>query len=167
MMRMMTVAACLWLGLFPLLQGGTYAHITLDKWYIFLIFTGLTLCLFGADFLLRRAARTAPAAGAAPGAPSRAFSPRLLPALLLTAAMILSCLFGGYDAEIWWQGASVRLEGLETQLCYLGLFFLFAFSRVRIRPVLYSAAAAVLLFLVLGSLVRAARRRSHHKGGER
>jgi len=156
-MRMMTVAACLWLGLFPLLQGGTYAHITLDKWYIFLIFTGLTLCLFGADFLLRRAARTAPAAGAAPGVPSRAFSPRLLPALLLTAAMILSCLFGGYDAEIWWQGASVRLEGLETQLCYLGLFFLFAFSRVRIRPVLYSAAAAVLLFLVLVLLQRAGR----------
>ena len=27
----MTLSACLWLGLFPLLQGGTYYHITLDK----------------------------------------------------------------------------------------------------------------------------------------
>ena len=37
----MTVAACLWLGLFPLLQGGTYAHITYDKWVIMLILVGL------------------------------------------------------------------------------------------------------------------------------
>ena len=38
----MTVAACLWLGLFPLLQGFTYAQITLDKWRIMLVLCGVT-----------------------------------------------------------------------------------------------------------------------------
>ena len=38
----MTVSACLWLGLFPLLQGGTYAHITYDKWFIMLVLTAFS-----------------------------------------------------------------------------------------------------------------------------
>ena len=42
----MTLSACLWLGLFPLLQGGTYTHITLDKWHIMLYLSAFTLlCL--------------------------------------------------------------------------------------------------------------------------
>ena len=54
----MTTAACIWLGLFPLLQTGTYSHITYDKWIIMLILTGVTLICFILDsiifFLIRR-----------------------------------------------------------------------------------------------------------------
>ena len=50
----MTICACLWLGLFPLLQRGTYATLTHDKWIIMLILTGVTLICFLVDLILRR-----------------------------------------------------------------------------------------------------------------
>ena len=50
---MMTIAACLWFGLFPLLNGGSYAHITKDKWWIMMILCGVTTLCFGADLVLR------------------------------------------------------------------------------------------------------------------
>ena len=50
----MTVSACLWLGLFPLLQGGTYAHLTYDKWIIMLLLTGITLACFVIDTVILR-----------------------------------------------------------------------------------------------------------------
>ena len=43
---MMTFAACLWTGVFPLLQCGTYSHITRDKWIFMLILSGVTLACF-------------------------------------------------------------------------------------------------------------------------
>ena len=71
----MTAAACLWLGLFPLLLFGSYAHITRDKWVIMLALSGLTLLCFGADGLgrrLRPARRdTLPYAIPIPGIPQR------------------------------------------------------------------------------------------------
>ena len=48
--RGMTLAACLWLGLFPLLQGGSYARITRDKWIAMLVLTALTFLCFLYDF---------------------------------------------------------------------------------------------------------------------
>ena len=151
---MMTIAACLWLGLFPLLQGGTYARITHDKWICMLVLCAATLCLFLADRLLRRS----PSPGGVPaGRTAIPRAPRL--PLFFGAALlvlsVLSCLLGGFEARDWWLGASMRQEGLLTQLCYLGLFFLFAFSRVRLRPVLFSAAACVSVFFVLVLLQRA------------
>ena len=42
----MTLSACLWLGLFPLLQGGTYYSITHDKLRIMQDLSAVTLlCL--------------------------------------------------------------------------------------------------------------------------
>ena len=49
---MMTISACLWLGAFPLLQFGTYAHITADKWTIMLILTGLTVLCAATDLIV-------------------------------------------------------------------------------------------------------------------
>ena len=137
----MTLAACLWLGLFPLLHFGTYTRITLDKWILMLVLSGATVLCFLADLIMRRVSR-----------------PRLLPLLLgaaLLAWMLVSCLASPYDSGIWWIGASSRREGLASQLCYLGLFFLFSFARARFRPVAASASVGVLAFLAIVLLQRA------------
>ena len=109
----MTVSACLWLGLFPLVQFGTYQSLTRDKWLCMLILTGLTLVCFLADILTRRVSR-----------------PRLFP-LLCGAGFLLwtviSCLASPFPGTPWWIGTG-RREGLATQLCYLALFFMFAFG---------------------------------------
>lgn len=139
----MTAAACLWLGAFPLLQGGTYAHITYDKWLIMLIFTGITAacCLF--DLVWNRKARLS-----VPKVP-------LLLAAGLLLWTVLSCLLSAYGPETWWLGESARREGLLTHLCYFALFFCFFFSRVNLKPVLISAAVGVTAFFVIVMLQRA------------
>ena len=58
---------------------------------------------------------------------------------------VLSCLLSPYGADTWWIGASVRREGLATQLCYLFLCFCFILSLVNLKAVLVSAAAGVAL----------------------
>ena len=144
----MTVAACLWLGLFPLLQGFTYARITLDKWLFMLALCGVTLFCFCFDFIRRTAAArrdgSRPFAffGSVPRLP-------LILAGLLLLWTVLSCLVSPYGADTWWIGASLRREGLATQLCYLGLFFCFILSRFHLKPVLFSACAGVVLFAVV------------------
>ncbi len=130
----MTVSACLWLGLFPLLQFGSYRNLTRDKWICMLILAGVTLLCFLADVLLRRISR-----------------PRLLPLLFgigLLGWTVLSCLLSPYLGPPWWIGTG-RREGLATQLCYLGLFLLFSCSRVRRGPVLAAAGCGVLAFLAV------------------
>ena len=53
----MTSAACLWLGLFPLLQFGSFHTITRDKWICMFVLAALTAAGFLADLLLRRLSR--------------------------------------------------------------------------------------------------------------
>lgn len=153
---MMTAAACLWLGLFPLLQGGTYAHITLDKWHIMMILSLATLFFFLADAILGHArVRTGSSASSLPAGKQRPSRLPLLFAGLLLLWVVLSCQLGPFGASEWWNGTSVRREGLPTQLCYLGLFFLFSFSRISLKPVLLSAAAGLAVFFVIVLLQRA------------
>ena len=157
----MTAAACVWLGLFPLLQGGTYAHITHDKWVIMLILTGVTLTCFVLDsimFYLVRRKQTQSAQGvilsASEGSPRRGVVPLIL-AFLLFLWTVLSCVFSSYGPETWWLGESARYEGLLSQLCYFALFFLFFFSRIYLTPVLLSAAAGAAGFFTVVMLQRA------------
>lgn len=144
----MTVAACLWAGLFPQLHMGTYAFITKNKWTFMVILCGITLACFLLDLFLGMRVdqdRESPTFQAFRGTSS--LLPLILAGGLLLCAM-LSCLLGPYSSKEWWIGASDRREGLAAQLCYLGLFFCFALSRVRLKPVLLSAAAGVFLFAV-------------------
>ena len=141
----MTLAACLWLGLFPLLQLGTYAHITHDKWLFMLILTGVTLLCFGIDFLLLRRK---------PGAPEKLPAVPLLLAAGLFLLTVLSCLLGPSGPDVWWIAEKARYEGLAAQLCYFLLFFCFFFSRVSLKPVVFSAAAGVCAFFVIVMLQR-------------
>ncbi len=142
---MMTVAACLWTGLFPLLQFGTYSHITADKWIIMLALTAFTLLAAVCEI---------PGPQHPAGRISHARKAVLALAALLTLWMLLSCLLSPLGADSWWIGASARREGLLTQLCYVFLFMLFAFSRVRQKPVILSAAAGVLVFCAVVLLQR-------------
>lgn len=147
---MMTVSACLWLGAFPLLQFGTYTRITADKWTIMLILAGFTLLSAITDLIIEfcRGGRTTW---------RRLFSGRIAPLIIaasLAAWMLVSCLLSKYSADIWIIGASSRREGFLTQMCYLSLFFMFAFSRVRRIPVVFSAAAGVVAFCVVVVLQR-------------
>ena len=144
----MTVAACLWLGLFPLLQGGTYARITYDKWVIMLILTGVTLLCFCADLLIRLLHD-----GSVKRKKSRVAVPLILASVLLVWT-VLSCLLGDYQADTYWLGSGARYEGLASQLCYFALFVCFLFSRVKLKPVLLSAAAGVIVFFVIVMLQR-------------
>lgn len=144
----MTAAGCFWLGLFPLLQGGSYAHITKDKWIIMFLGCALTLLCFLFDFLRRS---TVLHSG---GAPVSLRLPLILGGLLLLWTL-LSCLLSSAASEVWWLGESARREGLATRLCYFGLFFLFALSRVRLKPLLFSAAAGIAVFTVVVLLQRA------------
>ena len=50
----MTVSACLWLGLFPLMHFGSFHTITRDKWICMFILAALTAAGFLADFRMRR-----------------------------------------------------------------------------------------------------------------
>ena len=136
----MTVSACLWLGLFPLMQSGTYATITKDKWTYMLLLTGVTAVCFLVDLVRRRLSR-----------------PRALPLIAggaLLLCMLVSCLASPYPDVDWWIGAG-RREGLASQLCYLSLFFMFSFSRVKRTPVLLAAGCGVTGYLIVALLQRA------------
>ena len=149
----MTVSACLWLGLFPLLQGFTYARITLDKWLIMLVLCGVTLCCLCFDVICRCTARRRERSRSLPVFSAARYFPLILGGLLLLWT-VLSCLMSPYGAETWWIGGSLRREGLSTQLCYIGLFFCFFFSRVNLKPVLFSACAGVVFFSAIVILQR-------------
>ena len=145
----MTVSACLWLGAFPLLQFGTYSHITADKWTIMLILTGFTVLCAVTDLILALV-RDGRAVW------RRLFAGRIVPLIIAFSFLlliVLSCIFSRYGSSVW-IGASYRREGLISQLCYLGLFFMFAFSRVRRIPVVFSAAAGVIVFCAVVVLQR-------------
>ncbi len=136
----MTVSACLWLGLFPLMQFGTFSSITKDKWICMLILAGVTVVCFSVDLFCRRLSR-----------------PKLVPLIaggLLLLWMAVSSFASPYPGRTWWIGAG-RREGLCTQLCYISIFLLFCCSRVRRTPVLISAGAGLLAFLAVVLLQRA------------
>ena len=150
----MTVSACLWLGLFPLLQGGTYARITHDKWFIMLVLTAFTvICFFVETFILLFIKKPH-----LPSPLSALHSPPSFSPLFLASALflwtVLSCLFSGYSPDTWWLGASARYEGLATQLCYFILFNCFFFSRVNLKAVLLSAAAGITVFFIITMIQR-------------
>ena len=145
----MTVAACLWLGLFPLLQGGTYARITYDKRTFMLILTAVTFLLFLLDRSVPKSETTGTDHFVSSGAKKASLA---VPAALAAALLlwtVLSCLFSASDRAVWWTGEAARYEGLYAQLCYFVLFFCFLFSRVSLKPVLLSAAAGVILFFIV------------------
>ena len=146
----MTLSACLWLGLFPLL-GGSYAHITYNKWIIMLVLTGVTVPCFLFDHIYDRSLDNEP---------GRKLSFRIIIPVIIASMHILwiliTCLLctGSYKPNIWLLGEAQHYEGLASQLCYFFLFICFFFSRVHLKPVLLSAAVGVACFFIIVLLQR-------------
>ena len=87
----MTVAACLWLGLFPLLQGGSYRGFTHSKWISMLVLTGVTfLCFLFDQFFGPRRNKVSP----------RTFLSLVISGVLLLW-MFITCLAGGASPADW------------------------------------------------------------------
>ena len=144
----MTFSACLWLGVFPLLQGGTYSRITHDKWVIMLVLTCFTFLCFLFDLVILKK----PLRNILPGK-----TKELLPLILASALLlwtVLSCLCSTHGSSVWWYGEEVRMEGLASQLCYFAVFTMFFLSHVSLKPVLLSAVAGVTVFFVIVMLQR-------------
>ena len=144
----MTFSACLWLGVFPLLQGGTYSRITHDKWVIMLVLACFTFLCFLFDLVCRKKN----AGDILPGK-AKELVPLFLSAGLLLWT-VLSCLCSSHESSVWWYGEGVRMEGLASQLCYFAVFTMFFLSRVNLKPVLLSAAASLAVFFVIVMLQR-------------
>lgn len=145
-----TVLGCLWLGLFPLWQDFSYAHITRAKWTGALLLSSAGLMAAGVAclLLLRRKEWRQVAA--------------LHPAQLLAAAyfawVALSAWQGrlagtvnaqGQSAVLW---GAIRYEGLMTQLCYAAIFLTMSLFRPQHTPLAMAAAAAVCLFCTITAL---------------
>ena len=146
----LTVPACLWLGLFPLLQTGTYSHITLDKWWFMISLTVLTLIWFIIPLLFSEKA-------------DKNMSPvpvfwrtsAFWLGLLLLLWILLSNLFSPLSLRVCFLGGTGRREGFLTQFCYLTIFFCFLLSRVQRTPLLLSAGIGLVVFTVVVLLQRA------------
>lgn len=139
---LMAAIGALWMGLFPLWHDGSYTRITRAKWLAMLILAGITAAavMIAAIVLLCQKKKR---------------QIRLHPAQLLSlgylAWVALSAGFGslagqlnasGQRAVLW---GAVRYEGLLTQGCYVAVFLLMSLMRIKLRPVLEAAGAAVLI----------------------
>ncbi len=135
-----------WLALFPLLQDGSYAHITRAKWVAMLALTGVT-ALLGVVML-------------ADAAVHRDLRPRMAQALAAVYFLLVagSAVHGGAAASINETGlptvlyGAKRYEGLYTQLCYGGIFLCMSLARPRLKTVLDGAAGVLLAFCAMVAL---------------
>lgn len=139
--RLMTALGVMWLGLFPLLQGGSYSDITHDKWVAVLILTGLTVLATAAVLIWRRGRVRMGAVQ-----------------LLLTAYFCLvaaSALLGAYREALNDQGWPVvlmgtrRREGLLTQLCYCAIALCLSVQIPKMPAVLHGVSAGLAAFCLV------------------
>ena len=136
-----TALAALWLAVFPLWHGGSYSHITRDKWEIMLRLTDVMVvaCLTMLTAL----------------AGSRKLRSRVklnwvhMAALAYFALVGLSGIFGSWADHVGEDGLTViwgagRYEGLITQGCYLLIFLCMSLTGVRASWLLDAAALSML-----------------------
>ena len=138
-----TVMACLWLGLFPLWNGGTYSHITLDKWLGMNWITGICGAITTAALIFLAVRKKLPGS-------VRFGLPHLLLALYLVW-MALAARLGAWHDQLNSKGqlvtlyGAIRHEGLWTLLKYGAIFVCLSLFPVRPKPLLWVAGATLLL----------------------
>ena len=142
-----TVTAVLWFVVFPLWQGGSYTHITADKWKCMLVLTLISIILTIGSVL----------AGKFSASKKGAFTlcklslPQIL-AMLFFLWVCLSAVFGAYHEQLNGEGQKAvlfgarRFEGLVTQLCYCAVFFCLSIQETSIRKVSNAAAVGILIY---------------------
>ena len=136
-----TALAALWLAFFPLWHGGSYSHITRDKWEMMLLLTAVTVVSCGTVLIVlacRRELR------------SRVKLNWVHMAALAYFALVgLSGIFGSWANHVGEDGLTViwgagRYEGLITQGCYLLIFLCMSLTGVRASWLLDAAALSML-----------------------
>lgn len=144
---LMTMMGAIWLALFPFWQGGSYSHITLDKWRGMLALTGVTVVCAAVAVVLRllRGERLRPGWQQVAG-------------LAYFALVALSAVFGswadhaGADGRLTVLWGAYRHEGLITQLCYGAVFLAMSAARVKIRPLLHAASLGLVAYTAVVAL---------------
>lgn len=143
----MTAAAImgmLWLGLFPLWQDLSYAHITRAKWIGALVLCGATV-LLGAGMMIWLAAKKRLRQ-------ELRVHPAQLAALGYFVWVALSACFGSWAWHTNAQGqltvvvGAIRYEGLLTQLCYGLIFLTMSLFPPKEKYVLAAASATLIIF---------------------
>lgn len=147
---LMTAAACLWLGLFPLWQDGSYSRITHAKWTGMLALCALTVLLaLGVTVVLglRRQLR-----GAVQHRTARWLALAYLALVAFSAWQgRLADALNSRGEPVVLMGA-VRYEGLYTQLCYGLILLALSLHPVRLRTATHAAAAGLMLFCGVAAL---------------
>ena len=146
---LMTACAGLWLAVFPLVSGFSYARMTRSKWEFMLAFTGLTALMTLAAFFL---------SGFRFSRRDRGTLPRFLREHAAIWAggcyflwIALSAAFGAFhdmrnpDGSLTVWIGSGRYEGLCTQLCYFAVFLCLAVRPGRWRPAAVGVGISLLL----------------------
>lgn len=146
----MTGLGVVWLGLFPLWQDGSYAHITRAKGIGMLVLTGLTVLVCAGMIVLL----------AGQGRLRREV--RLTPVHALAAAYFLlvagSALWGGAADSLNGAGqptvlfGAKRYEGLYTQLCYALIFLCMSLYPAKTERVLDAAAGVLIAYCAMAAL---------------
>ena len=152
-----TIMVLLWFAIFPLWNGGSYAHLTKDKWAGMNILTGLSilLCLTPVIQNLLQKKRGFPFRLEKP-------SPSLLAIYtfggLLLLWLGLACCFGAWHTQLNVQKKPVvlwglfRYDGYFTMLTCALVFLCVSFTRPRLRIVLWGAAITLDLMFLLAAL---------------
>ncbi len=148
--------ALLWVGVFPLWNGGSYASITRAKWMGMNWLAGATvlLCLLSAVLSWRGQKKPAPRKGI------RDLSAALpwITGGLLLIWLGLSCRFGTWHEEMNERGQPIvlyglyRHEGLFTSLTCAAVFICLALVRPGMRTLAWGAGAALDLSACLALL---------------
>lgn len=151
-----TAMALLWFAVFPLWNGGSYAHLTRDKWLGMSIQTGLSviLCLLSVIPVMKKKK----AAFLHPEKPSPSMFAVYVLGILLLLWLSLACCFGAWHTQLNPQGQPavlfgfIRYDGFITMLTCALVFLCMSLAKPRIRIVLWGAAIALDLAFLLAAV---------------
>ena len=151
-----TVMALLWFAVFPLWNGGSYAHLTKDKWLGMSILTGLSviLCLLSVIPVMKKKK----AAFLHPEKPLPSMFAVYALGIFLLLWLGLACCFGAWHTQLNPQGQPavlfgfIRYDGFITMLTCALVFLCMSLPKPRIRIVLWGAAIALDLAFLLAAV---------------
>ena len=142
-----TLTVVLWFVVFPLWQGGSYTHITVDKWKCMLVMTVISVVLT-AGYAIAETVKDLKEGRFVFRKPSL---PQIM-ALLFFVWVCLSAVFGTYHDQLNGNGQKAvlfgarRFEGLITQLCYCAVFFCLSIQNTSVRKNSNAAAIGILIY---------------------
>ena len=152
-----TIMALLWFAVFPLWNGGSYAHLTRDKWLGMNILTAISvlLCLLSVILICRKKKKEA-------SFHLEKLSPSMFFVYILGGLLLLwlglACIFGVWHKQLNAQAQPVvlygfiRYDGFYTMMTCALVFLCMSLAKPRIRIILWGAAIAMDLSFLLAAV---------------